>query len=30
MVKLVAEKIVAVINAAEPGTYVEVHVPFKE
>jgi predicted nuclease of predicted toxin-antitoxin system len=30
MVKLVAEKIVAAINAARPGSYVEVGVPFKE
>jgi hypothetical protein len=30
MVKLVAENIVAVVNAAEPGSYVEVAVPFKE
>jgi hypothetical protein len=30
MVKLVVEKIVAAINAAEPGSYVEVAVPFKE
>jgi hypothetical protein len=30
MVKLVAEKIVAVVNAAEPGSYLEVGVPFKE
>lgn len=29
MVKLVAEKIVAAVNAAEPGSYVEVDVPFK-
>ena len=30
MVKLVAENIVAAVNAAEPGRYVEVNVPFKE
>jgi hypothetical protein len=30
MVKLVAEKIVAAVNAARPGSYVEVDVPFKE
>jgi len=30
MVKLVAEKIVAAVNAAQPGSYVEVDVPFKE
>ena len=30
MVKLVAEKIVAAVNAAQPGSYVEVQVPFKE
>jgi hypothetical protein len=30
MVKLVAENIVAAVNAAEPGSYVEVDVPFKE
>jgi predicted nuclease of predicted toxin-antitoxin system len=30
MVKLVAESIVAAVNAAEPGSYVEVDVPFKE
>jgi uncharacterized protein (DUF433 family) len=30
MVKLVAEKIFAAVNAAEPGSYVEVEVPFKE
>ncbi len=30
MVKLVAENIVAAVNAAEPGSYVEVEVPFKE
>jgi predicted nuclease of predicted toxin-antitoxin system len=30
MVKLVAESIVAAVNAAEPGSYVEVTVPFKE
>ena len=30
MVKLVAEKIVAAVNAAQPGSYVEVEVPFKE
>jgi hypothetical protein len=30
MVKLVAESIVAAVNAAEPGGYVEVAVPFKE
>ncbi|MCX6632058.1 MAG: hypothetical protein NTW28_30990 [Candidatus Solibacter sp.] len=30
MVKLVAVKIVAAVNAAEPGSYVEVEVPFKD
>jgi putative NIF3 family GTP cyclohydrolase 1 type 2 len=30
MVKLVAEKILAAVNAALPGSYVEVDVPFKE
>jgi len=30
MVKLVAEKIAAAVNAATPGSYVEVEVPFKE
>ena len=30
MVKLVVENIAAVINATEPGGYVEVDVPFKE
>jgi hypothetical protein len=30
MVKLVAENIVAAVNAAQPGGYVEVEVPFKE
>jgi hypothetical protein len=30
MVKVVAEKIVAAVNAAESGSYVEVAVPFKE
>ena len=30
MVKLVAESIVAVVNAATSGSYVEVDVPFKE
>ncbi len=30
MVKLVAEKIVAAVNAARPGSYMEVDVPFKE
>ena len=30
MVKLVAEKIVAAVNAARPGGYIEVDVPFKE
>jgi hypothetical protein len=30
MVKLVAEDIVAAINAAQPGSYVEVDVPFKK
>ena len=30
MVKLVAANIVATVNTAEPGSYVEVHVPFKE
>jgi hypothetical protein len=30
MVKLVAENIIAAVNAVEPGGYVEVDVPFKE
>jgi hypothetical protein len=30
MVKLVIESIVAAVNAATPGSYVEVEVPFKE
>ena len=30
MVKLVAEAIVSAVNAAAPGGYVEVAVPFKE
>ncbi|MGA8025969.1 MAG: hypothetical protein WB992_02410 [Bryobacteraceae bacterium] len=30
MVKLVAETIVAAVNAAGPGSYTEVAVPFKE
>jgi predicted nuclease of predicted toxin-antitoxin system len=30
MVKQVAEKIVAAVNAARPGGYIEVDVPFKE
>lgn len=30
MVKLVAEKIVAAVNAAQTGSYTEVDVPFKE
>lgn len=30
MVRLIGEKIAAAINAAEPGSYVEVDVPFKE
>ena len=30
MVKLVAESIAAAVNAAEPGSYAEVAVPFKE
>jgi hypothetical protein len=30
MVKLAAETIVAAVSAAEPGSYVEVAVPFKE
>jgi hypothetical protein len=30
MVKLVAEKIVAAVNLALPGSYVEVEVPFQE
>jgi hypothetical protein len=30
MVKLVAEKIVAAVSAAHPGSYIEVEVPFKE
>jgi len=30
MVKLVVEAIAAAVNAAEPGSYVEVAVPFKE
>jgi len=30
MVQLVAEKIVAAVNGAQPGSYLEVEVPFKE
>jgi hypothetical protein len=30
MVKLVVQNIVATVNAATPGSYVEVEVPFKE
>ena len=30
MVKLVAEKIAAAVNAAQAGSYLEVEVPFKE
>ena len=30
MVKLVAERIAAAVNATEPGSYVEVEVPFRE
>jgi hypothetical protein len=30
MVKLVGEEIAAAVNAAQPGSYAEVHVPFKE
>jgi hypothetical protein len=30
MVKLVAENILAAVNAAQPGSYLEVEVPFKE
>jgi hypothetical protein len=30
MVKLVADTIVAAVNTAKPGSYVEVDVPFKE
>jgi hypothetical protein len=30
MVKLVTEKIVAAVNEAEPGSYLEVDVPFRE
>ncbi|MBV9265615.1 MAG: hypothetical protein JO061_05550 [Acidobacteriaceae bacterium] len=30
MVKLVADKIAAAVNAATPGSYVEVPVPFKD
>ena len=30
MVKLVAEQIVAAVNSARPGSYVEVEVPFKD
>jgi hypothetical protein len=30
MVKLVAGKIAAAVNAAQPGSYVEVDVPFKD
>jgi len=29
-VKLVAENIVAAVHAAQPGSYAEVDVPFKE
>jgi hypothetical protein len=30
MVKLVAASIASTVNAAQPGSYVEVEVPFKE
>jgi hypothetical protein len=30
VVKLVAENIAAAVNAAQPGRYAEVEVPFKE
>ncbi len=30
MVKLVAERIAAAVNSAQPGSYVEVEVPFKD
>jgi hypothetical protein len=30
MVKLVAENVIAAVNAAQPGSYAEVDVPFKE
>jgi hypothetical protein len=30
MVKMVAENIAALVNAAQPGSYAEVDVPFKE
>ncbi len=30
MVRLVAESIVAAVNAVEPGSYVEIEVPFKK
>jgi len=30
MVKLVAENILAAVNAAQPGSYLEVAVPFKQ
>jgi hypothetical protein len=30
MVKLVVQNIAAAVNAATPGSYVEVEVPFKE
>src|ERR1035438_7606854 len=30
MVKLVAQEIVAAVNSVQPGSYVEVEVPFKE
>jgi len=30
MVKLVAESIAAVVNGAQPGSYAEVEVPFKD
>jgi predicted nuclease of predicted toxin-antitoxin system len=30
VVKLVAENIIAAVNAAEPGSYVQVDVPFRE
>ncbi len=30
MVKLVAEAIVAAVNAAQPGSYAEIEVPFKQ
>ena len=30
MVKLVVDKVIGAVNAAHPGSYVEVEVPFKD